>query len=65
VNLGGSSRALLSLLDGTNDRAGLLKTMRRMVVLPDDVPEGERDAKIAAELDELLKNLQTAALLVG
>jgi SAM-dependent methyltransferase/methyltransferase-like protein len=65
VNLGASSRALLSLLDGTNDRAALLKAMRRMVVLPDDVPEGERDAKIGAELDELLKNLQIAALLVG
>lgn len=65
VNLGASSRALIGLLDGTNDRAALLNAMRRMVVLPEDVPEAERNAKIGDELDELLKNLQNAALLVG
>lgn len=65
VNLGASSRALIGLLDGTNNRAALFDALRRMVVLPGDVPEAERNAKIGDELDHLLKNLQNAALLVG
>ncbi|HYO89267.1 MAG TPA: class I SAM-dependent methyltransferase [Candidatus Limnocylindrales bacterium] len=65
VNLGSSSRALIGLLDGTNDRAALLNAMKRMLVLPEDVPEAERNAKIEEELDQLLRNLQSAALLVG
>ncbi len=65
VNLGASSRALIGLLDGANDRTSLLNAMRRKLVLPEDVPEAERNAKIEEELDQLLKDLQTAALLVG
>lgn len=65
VNLGPSSRALIGLLDGTNDRRALLSAMRRLLVLPDDVPESEHSAKIEEELDHLLRKLQSAALFVG
>ena len=65
VQLGPNARALISLLDGTNDREALIEAMLRLTLQPEGVPESERRQKMAEEVDRLMGQFRTSALLVG
>lgn len=65
VQLGPNARALISLLDGTNDRNALIEAMMRLTLQPEGVAESERREKMAAEVDRLMGQFRTSALLVG
>jgi len=65
VQLGPNARAIISLLDGTNDRAALIEAMMRLTLQPEGVPEAERRQKTAEEVDRLVEQFRIAALLVG
>lgn len=65
VQLGPNARALIGMLDGTNDRAALIKAMLRLTLQPEGDTDSQRAAKMADEVDRLLGQFRTAALLVG
>ena len=65
VQLGPNARALISLLDGTNDRNALIEAMMRLTLQPEGVAESERREKMADEVDRLMGQFRTSALLVG
>ncbi|MFN8379402.1 MAG: class I SAM-dependent methyltransferase [Anaerolineae bacterium] len=65
VQLGPNARALISLLDGTNDREALIDAMMRLTLQPEGISESERREKVADEVDRLMGQFRVAAVLVG
>ena len=65
VQLGPNARALISMLDGTNDRPALIDGLRRLTLKPEGVSDSEHAAKMADEVDRLMNQFRESALLVG
>jgi methyltransferase-like protein len=65
VQLGPNARALIGMLDGSNDRPALIDGLRRLTLKPEGVSDSEHAAKMADEVDRLMDQFRTSALLVG